>query len=225
MDPCGFIGLYFIHFKDYMIWHCKSKLQFIYPFPIDGHLAFFLVFSYCKHCCNKQLCLSFLRVMCGIFLGWTPKPIIVWLFPVLLDAAWLLSKMTVPISTSSTGRISFLPAISNTQYCQTCIILLVQWECCFSLHLHGCLICICLFISEVEHLSICLLAFIFKLRLLRDHTVSSRTGTLSHTSWKIPFKLNAFKTEFILFLPKPAFPILLFVSVNPLGSSLSLQAH
>ena len=159
MDPCGFIGLYFIHFKDYMIWHCKSKLQFIYPFPIDGHLAFFLVFSYCKHCCNKQLCLSFLRVMCGIFLGWTPKPIIVWLFPILLDVAWLLSKMTVPISTSSTGRISFLPAISNTQYCQTCIILLVQWECCFSLHLHGYLICICLFISEVEHLSICLLAF------------------------------------------------------------------
>ena len=142
-----------------IIWYDIVKVSYIYPFPIDGHFAFFLVFSYYKHCCNKQLCLSFLRVMCGIFLGWTPKPIIVWLFTVLLDAARLLSKMTAPISTSSTGRISFLPAISNTQYCQACIIFLVQWEYCFSLHLHGCLICICLLISEVEHLFICLLAF------------------------------------------------------------------
>ena len=44
------------------------------------------------------------------------------------------------------------PCHLTHSYCQTCIILLVQWEYCFSLHLHGCLICICLLIMFIGFL-------------------------------------------------------------------------
>lgn len=77
--------------------------------------------------------------------------------------------------------------------------------------------------SEVEHLFIFLLAFVFKPMFLTDYTVSSRAGTSSHASSKSLLK-QRIQRELILFLPEPAsllvlsqwIPLFLPLSICPL---------
>lgn len=99
-------------------------------------------------------------------------------------------NMRVPIS------LPTLAGISPSRFCQYLIGRNYYFD-------------IVLFTSEVEHLFICLLAFVvFFKPMLQTTKLLPQVQALCRprASLKTPLKFKAFKTEFILFLPKPSSP-------------------